>query len=70
MMISSDDDDVDNDYYDDDILVYNKGVIDIGHINISITLLQQYSLLSLVNTYRNVSKYQKDENGLREEIES
>ena len=33
-----------------------------GHIDISITLLTQYSLLSLVNTYRNVSKYQKHEN--------
>ena len=30
---------------------------------ISITLLKKYSLLSLVNTYRNVSKYQKHENG-------
>ena len=40
-----------------------RGVIDIGHIDISITLLKQYSLLSLVNTYRNVSKYQKHENG-------
>ena len=48
MMISCDDDDVDNDDYDDDILVYNRGVIDIGHIDISITLLKQYSLLSLV----------------------
>ena len=43
--------------------VYNRGVIDMGHIDISITLLKQYSLLSLVNTYRNVSKYQKHENG-------
>ena len=34
-----------------------------GHIDISITLLKQYSLLSLVNTYRNVSKYHKHENG-------
>ena len=39
------------------------GVIDMGNIDISITLLKQYSLLSLVNTYRNVSKYQKHENG-------
>ena len=29
----------------------------------SITFLKQYSLLSLVNTYHNVSKYQKHENG-------
>ena len=41
----------------------NRGVIDMGHIDISITLLKQYSLLSLVNTYRNVSKYQKHEDG-------
>ena len=34
-----------------------------GHIDISVTLLKQYSLLSLINTYRNVSKYQKHENG-------
>ena len=34
-----------------------------GYIDISITLLKQYSLLSLVNTYRNVSKYQKHKNG-------
>ena len=49
-----------------------RGVIDMGHIDISITLLKQYSLLLLVNTYRNLSKYQKHENGLtlREEIES
>ena len=40
-----------------------RGVIDMGHIDISITLFKQYSLLSLVNTYRNVSKYQKHENG-------
>ena len=39
-----------------------RGVIDMGHIDLSISLLKQYSLLSLVNTYRNVSKYQKDEN--------
>ena len=43
--------------------IYIRGVIDMGHIDISITLLKQYSLLSLVNTYRNVSKYQKHENG-------
>ena len=40
-----------------------RGVIDMGHIEISINLLKQYSLLSLVNTYRNVSKYQTHENG-------
>ena len=44
-------------------LLYIRGVIDMGHIDISITLLKQYSLLSLVNTYCNVSKYQKHENG-------
>ena len=32
-------------------------------IDISITLLKQYSLPSLVNTYCNVSKYPKNENG-------
>ena len=46
-----------------DTLPNTRGVIDMGHIDISITLLKQYSLLSLVNTYRNVSKYQKHENG-------
>ena len=40
-----------------------RGVIDMEHIDISITLLKQYSILSLVNAYRNVSKYQKHENG-------
>ena len=40
-----------------------RGIIDMGHIDISIFLLKQYSLLSLVSTYRNVSKYQKHENG-------
>ena len=40
-----------------------RGVIDMIHIDISINLLKQYSLLSLVNTHINVSKYQKNENG-------
>ena len=44
-------------------LLVPRGVIDMVHINISITLLKQYSLLSLVNTYINVSKYPKNENG-------
>ena len=35
-----------------------RGVIDMVHIDISITLLKQYSLLSLVNTHINVPKYQ------------
>ena len=42
---------------------HSRGVIDMEHIDISITVLKQYSLLSLVNTYCNVSKYQKYENG-------
>ena len=50
-------------------MVLTRGVIDMGHIDISITLLKQYSQLSLVNTYRNVLKYQKHENGHLEEIE-
>ena len=45
------------------LLLHSRGVIYMGHIDISITLIKQYSLLSLVNTYRNVSKYQKHENG-------
>ena len=43
--------------------IIRRGVIDMGHIDISMSLLKRYSLLSLVNTYRNVSKYQKHENG-------
>ena len=49
-----------------------RGVIDMGHIDISITLLKQYSLLSLVNTYISqcieISKTWRWT--LREEIES
>ena len=44
-------------------ITYGCRVIDMGHIDISITLLKQYSSLSLVNTYRNVAKYQKHYNG-------
>ena len=40
-----------------------RGVNDMGHNDISISLPKHYSLLSLVNTYCNVSKYQKHENG-------
>ena len=43
-----------------DVLVSNtvvfRSVIDMVHFDISITLLEQYSLLSLVNTRINVSK--------------
>ena len=43
--------------------VTTRDVIDMVQIDITITLLKQYNLLSLVNTHINVSKYQKHENG-------
>ena len=45
-----------------------RAVIDMVHIRISITLLKQYRLLSLVNTHINVLKYHKNENGQLEKI--
>ena len=38
------------------ICVYCRGVLHMVHIDRSITLLRQYSLLSLVNTHINISK--------------
>ena len=52
-------------------LALDRGVIDTVHIDISITLLKQYSLVSLVNTHIDVSKYKKKMRmALREDIES
>ena len=39
----------------------NRDVIDMTNIDISITLLKQYSLLSLVNTHINATKHRKNE---------
>ena len=46
--------------------IHIRDVIDMVHIDISITPLKQYSLLSLVSTHINVSKCQKNLNGLLE----
>ena len=50
--------------FDGKVQISPRGVIDMEHIDISITLLKQYRLLSLVNTciamYRNIKNMKMD----------